>query len=73
MKKLLSSKASDLGTDLAQLQTMAVSISASEAGLQIVDRARRKKGWTKAEEAWYQLALTSKATLKRFWAREAIH
>ncbi|NJL39275.1 MAG: hypothetical protein HC899_22875 [Leptolyngbyaceae cyanobacterium SM1_4_3] len=51
---------------------MAVSISASEAGLQIVDHARRKKGWTKYEEAWYQIALTSRATLKRFWAREAI-
>jgi hypothetical protein len=51
---------------------MAVSISASEAGLQIVDRARRKKGWTKYEEAWYQIGLTSRATLKRFWAREAI-
>jgi hypothetical protein len=51
---------------------MAVSISASEVGLQIIDHARRKKGWTKAEETWYQLALTSKATLKRFWAQEAI-
>jgi hypothetical protein len=52
---------------------MAVSISASEAGLKIVDHARRKKGWTKYEEAWYQIALTSRATIKRFWAREAIH
>ncbi|WP_026736044.1 hypothetical protein [Fischerella sp. PCC 9605] len=51
---------------------MAASIRASEQGLQIVDQARRKKGWTKTEEAWYGLALTSKATLKRFWLREPI-
>ena len=45
---------------------MATSLRASEQGLEIVDRARRKKGWTKNEEAWWQLALSSQATLKRF-------
>ncbi|MBF2088502.1 MAG: pentapeptide repeat-containing protein, partial [Synechococcales cyanobacterium K32_A2020_035] len=34
----------------------------------MVDKARRKKGWAKAEQAWAGLACTSTATLKRFWA-----
>ncbi|MDE5090672.1 MAG: ATP-binding protein, partial [Trichodesmium sp. St18_bin3_1_1] len=46
---------------------MAVSLRASREGLQKVDAARKKKGWTKAEDAWWGLAPTSKATLKRFW------
>ena len=46
---------------------MAVSLRASREGLKKVDAARRKKGWTKAEDAWWGLAPTSKATLKRFW------
>ncbi len=46
---------------------MAVSLRASKLGLEIVDRARRKKGWKKHEDAWYGLAHTSQATLKRFW------
>jgi hypothetical protein len=45
---------------------MAASLRASKQGLEILDRARRKKGWTKNEEAWWQLALSSQATLKRF-------
>jgi adenylate kinase family enzyme len=45
---------------------MAVSLRASKQGLEIVDRARRKKGWTKNEEAWWGLAFSSQATLKRF-------
>jgi Cdc6-related protein, AAA superfamily ATPase len=51
---------------------MAVSLRASQHGLEIVDRARRKKGWTKNEEAWWGLALSSQATLKRFWRRQPI-
>ncbi len=51
---------------------MAVSLRASKRGLEIVDRARIKKGWTKYEDAWYGLALTSQATLKRFWCGKAI-
>jgi DNA polymerase III delta prime subunit len=45
---------------------MAASLRASEQGLEIVDHARRKKGWTKTEEAWWGLAFSSQATLKRF-------
>jgi tetratricopeptide (TPR) repeat protein len=45
---------------------MAASLRASEEGLKKIDQARRNKGWTKTEQAWYQLALSSKATLKRF-------
>ncbi len=37
-----------------------------------VDRARRRKGWLKQAEVWCRLAQTSRATLKRFWRREAI-
>ncbi|MEO0988489.1 MAG: pentapeptide repeat-containing protein [Cyanobacteria bacterium J06639_14] len=51
---------------------MAATVRASTTGLQRVDKARRKKGWTKAEQAWADLALTSPATLKRFWAGVSI-
>ncbi len=46
---------------------MAETLRASERGLNIVDEARRRKGWAKTEEAWWQLAYSSEATLKRFW------
>lgn len=45
---------------------MAATLRASQEGLEIVDMARKKKGWKKAEDAWWGLAPTSKATLKRF-------
>ncbi len=51
---------------------MAVSIIASEEGLKIIDRARRKKGWKKYEEAWFETATTSRATLKRFWLKQPV-
>jgi len=51
---------------------MAATIAASEKGLKIIDMARKKKGWNKDESAWHQLALTSRATLKRFWRQIAI-
>ena len=51
---------------------MAAKIRASDAGLQRVDNARRRKGWNKQEEAWHKLALTSLATLKRFWGGKPI-
>ncbi|NEQ39305.1 MAG: AAA family ATPase [Okeania sp. SIO3I5] len=51
---------------------MAATIAASEKGLKIIDMARKKKGWNKAENAWWGLAKTSKATLKRFWQGIAI-
>jgi AAA ATPase domain len=45
---------------------MAVSLKASKEGLEIVDRERRKKGWQATAVAWYSVAKTSEATLKRF-------
>lgn len=42
-------------------------IAASVKGLEIVDEARKKKGWKKAAIAWCQAAHTTEATLKRFW------
>jgi hypothetical protein len=47
---------------------MAVSLRASKQRLKTdVELARKLKGWAKTEEAWWQLACTSQATLKRFW------
>jgi predicted ATPase len=52
---------------------MADSLRASQPGLALVDRARRKKGWTKTMTvAWWEAALTSRATLKRFWRQAPI-
>ncbi|MBD1935183.1 MULTISPECIES: NB-ARC domain-containing protein [Cyanophyceae] len=51
---------------------MAATIRASQMGLEIVDQARKKKGWNKKEDAWWGLANTTEATLKRFWRRLAI-
>ena len=51
---------------------MANSLKASALGLQIINQARRKKGWNKTAPAWCSIAFTSKATLNRFWARQAI-
>ncbi|MCU0515731.1 MAG: AAA family ATPase [Oscillatoria sp. Prado101] len=51
---------------------MAGLLRASEEGLRIVDIARRNPGWNKTGDVWCQAALTSKATLKRFWARQPI-
>jgi len=45
---------------------MAVSLRASKQGLEIVDQARRKKGWLATAPAWCDAAQTSPATLKRF-------
>ncbi len=48
-------------------------IGASERGLQIVDAARRNKGWTKTSSlSWWRTANTSQATLRRFWRGIAI-
>ena len=51
---------------------MAVSLRASQRGLEIVDHARRRKGWTKMANAWYQEALVGKAALRKFWQRKPI-
>ncbi|MCC3421958.1 MAG: ATP-binding protein [Microcoleus sp. PH2017_01_SCD_O_A] len=52
---------------------MAVSLKASKQGLEIVDQARRKKGWTKTYFKWVQPEITDiivpEASLKRFWRR----
>ncbi len=51
---------------------MAATLRASESGLKIVDRARRKKGLEKQASSWCGDAQTSVATLKRFWRRKPI-
>jgi len=49
------------------------SLRASQQGLERVDRARHRKGWTKTRTmAWWQDAHTSQATLRRFWRGIAI-
>jgi len=49
---------------------MAGSLRASAQGLKIVDQARKRQGWTKTMTvAWWQTALTSQATLRRFWRK----
>jgi hypothetical protein len=50
-----------------------LSLKASVRGLEIVDRARKKKGWTKTVTLdWWVTALTSQATLRRFWRGQPI-
>lgn len=51
---------------------MAVSLRASKKGLEIVDLARKKKGWTKTAPAWCDEALVGKAALRRFWRQTPI-
>ncbi len=51
---------------------MASTLSASATGLEIVDRARQKKDWTKAQAAWHVGAEVSKSTLDRFWMQKPI-
>lgn len=52
---------------------MSQSLQASETGLAIADRARKRLGWTKTSTAcWWQDAHTSRATLRRFWRGERI-
>jgi tetratricopeptide (TPR) repeat protein len=52
---------------------MADSVRASSQGLEIVEDARRQRGWNKTAESWYSSALTTRATLKRFWAKDPIN
>ena len=49
-----------------------VTIRASKQGLIQVDQVRRRRGWDKQSAIWYSMVPTSRATLKRFWRREAI-
>jgi hypothetical protein len=52
---------------------MSNSLSASTAGLAIVDKARLRLGWTKTSTSrWWQDAHTSRATLRRFWQGDRI-
>jgi tetratricopeptide (TPR) repeat protein len=48
------------------------SLKLSAEGFQILERARRQKRWDKAAEVLCSDALTSKATLRRFWAKQPI-
>jgi hypothetical protein len=51
---------------------MAGWLRASAEGLKIIDMVRRNLGWNKTEDTWCKAALTSKATLRRFWAQNRI-
>jgi ABC-type dipeptide/oligopeptide/nickel transport system ATPase subunit len=52
---------------------MADTLRASIAGLKIVDQARRKKRWTKTTTlVWWETAMSSRATLKRFWEQKLV-
>ena len=51
---------------------MAATIRASKQGLDIVEQARKEKGWTTTSVLWYGNAQTSAATLKRFREGKAI-
>jgi hypothetical protein len=52
---------------------MVSSLRASKQGLERVNQARKKKGWTKTvTPAWWETALTSQATLRRFWRKISI-
>ncbi len=44
---------------------MAVSVKVSKEGLQIIDKARKRKGWTATASAWCEAAEVSVSTLKR--------
>jgi predicted NACHT family NTPase len=52
---------------------MALTLIASEAGLEIVDRARKKKGWNKSAPLFLEAAGSiSRSTSDKFWARQPI-
>ncbi|MGB7416819.1 MAG: NB-ARC domain-containing protein [Thermosynechococcaceae cyanobacterium] len=51
---------------------MAESVQASQAGLALVEQARRQKRWNKTAQHWCQSAYTSRSTLNRFWAGQSI-
>lgn len=42
-------------------------LRASPQGLEIIDCARKKKGWKKTSATWCEKARATEATLKRFW------
>ena len=51
---------------------MTNTVHASEQGLALVEQARRQRRWNKTAQNWCQAAYTSRSTLNRFWARQAI-
>jgi WD40 repeat protein len=52
---------------------MALTLKASEAGLEIVDSARKQKGWNRTAPCWLTAAgEISRSTLDKFWARQPI-
>jgi ABC-type dipeptide/oligopeptide/nickel transport system ATPase subunit len=52
---------------------MVDTLKASAAGLKLIDQSRKRKGWTKTVTlAWWQTAMTSRATLKRFWQQKPV-
>ena len=52
---------------------MALTRTASQQGLEIVDRARGKKGWNRTSVSWLEAAGNiSRSTIDRFWSRQPI-
>jgi WD40 repeat protein len=52
---------------------MALTLTASEAGLEIVDNARKRKGYNKTNAVnWLEAAGVSRSSLDKFWARQPI-
>lgn len=51
---------------------MGGSLKASAQGLEIIEQVRKHKGWNRQASVWYQTALTTQATLKRFLQGEPI-
>ena len=47
-------------------------LRASAQGLELIDQARKRRGWNRQSAAWAQTALTTVATLKLFWRRERL-
>lgn len=48
------------------------SLRISDRGLQVVEQARKRRGWNRQSLAWCRAALTSLASLKQFWRRRRI-
>jgi predicted NACHT family NTPase len=52
---------------------MALTLIASETGLEIVNRARKQKGYNKTNAVnWLEAAVVSRSSLDKFWARQPI-
>jgi WD40 repeat protein len=47
-------------------------LKASAQGLELIDQARKRKGWNRQSVSWSDAALTSVACLKQFWRGERI-